>query len=63
MLFAALARNGMSIDDGPVGMMLEEHDRARELTAGLGKAAAGGPAASAPWRTRWPTTRAPTANS
>ena len=39
VLFAALARNGMSIDDGPVGMMLEEHDRARELTAGLGKAA------------------------
>jgi len=39
VLFAALARNGMPTDDGPVGMMLEEHDRARELTAGLGKAA------------------------
>ncbi len=39
VLFTALARNGMPIDDGPVGMMLEEHDRARELTAGLGKAA------------------------
>jgi hemerythrin-like domain-containing protein len=40
VLFTALARNGMSMDDGPVGMMLEEHDRARELTSGLGKAAA-----------------------
>jgi hemerythrin-like domain-containing protein len=39
VLFATMARNGMSTDDGPIGMMLFEHDRARELTAGLGKAA------------------------
>ena len=39
MLFATMARNGMPTDDGPIGVMLFEHDRARELTAGLGKAA------------------------
>lgn len=39
VLFATMARNGMSTDDGPIGMMLFEHDRARELTSGLGKAA------------------------
>ncbi len=39
VLFATMARNGMPTDDGPIGMMLFEHDRARELTAGLGKAA------------------------
>ncbi len=39
VLFATMARNGMPTDDGPIGVMLFEHDRARELTAGLGKAA------------------------
>ena len=38
VLFEAMARGGMAMDDGPVGMMMEEHDRARELTAGLRKA-------------------------
>ncbi|MBK9115143.1 MAG: hemerythrin domain-containing protein [Betaproteobacteria bacterium] len=37
-LFEAMARGGMPMDDGPVGMMMEEHDRARELTAGLRRA-------------------------
>ena len=37
-LFEAMARTGMAMDDGPVGMMMFEHDRARELTAGLRKA-------------------------
>jgi len=39
VLFAAMARHGLPLDDGPIGVMLYEHDRARELTAGLGKAA------------------------
>jgi len=34
-----LAGNGMPMDSGPVGMMLYEHEQARELTAGLGDAA------------------------
>jgi hemerythrin-like domain-containing protein len=38
-LFEALAGNGMPMDSGPVGMMLYEHEQARELTAGLGDAA------------------------
>ena len=38
-LFESMARHGMEMDDGPVGMMMFEHDRARELTAGLRKAA------------------------
>lgn len=37
-LFEAMARSGMQMDDGPVGMMMYEHDRARELTSGLRKA-------------------------
>jgi hemerythrin-like domain-containing protein len=37
-LFEAMARNGMPMDDGPIGVMLSEHDRARELTSGLGNA-------------------------
>ena len=41
VLFATMARNGMPTDDGPIGVMLFEHDRARELTAGLSKAAEG----------------------
>jgi hemerythrin-like domain-containing protein len=40
VLFEAMARNGMSMDDGPIGVMCYEHERARELTAGLGDAAA-----------------------
>jgi hemerythrin-like domain-containing protein len=39
VLFEAMARNGMPITGGPIGMMLYEHDRARELTAGLSNAA------------------------
>jgi len=39
VLFEAMARNGMPMDGGPIGMMRYEHDRARELTAGLGDAA------------------------
>jgi len=39
VLFEAMARNGMAMDAGPIGMMRYEHDRARELTAGLGDAA------------------------
>jgi len=39
VLFEAMARHGMSMDDGPIGVMRYEHDRARELTAGLGDAA------------------------
>ena len=39
VLFEAMARNGMAIDAGPIGMMRYEHARARELTAGLGNAA------------------------
>ncbi len=39
VLFEAMARNGMPMADGPIGVMLYEHDRARELTAGLGDAA------------------------
>ena len=39
VLFEAMSRNGMPMDGGPIGMMRYEHDRARELTAGLGDAA------------------------
>jgi hemerythrin-like domain-containing protein len=39
VLFEAMARNGMAMDDGPIAMMRYEHERARELTAGLGDAA------------------------
>jgi hemerythrin-like domain-containing protein len=39
-LFAALSRCGMPLDNGPVGVMLYEHGRARELTAGLRDATA-----------------------
>jgi hemerythrin-like domain-containing protein len=38
VLFEAMARNGMPMDDGPIGVMLYEHERARALTAGLGYA-------------------------
>ena len=38
-LFEAMARNGMAKDSGPIAVMLYEHDRARELTAGLRDAA------------------------
>jgi hemerythrin-like domain-containing protein len=50
VLFEALARNGMAMDAGPIGVMLYEHARARELTAGLGDAAdrlAGGDSSAA----------------
>jgi len=40
LLFEALAQLGMPTSGGPVGVMLYEHTRARELTAGLGQAAA-----------------------
>jgi len=39
VLFEAMARNGMAMDDGPIAMMCYEHQRAREITAGLGDAA------------------------
>ena len=39
VLFEALAQLGMPTNAGPVGMMLHEHTRARELTAGLDQAA------------------------
>jgi hemerythrin-like domain-containing protein len=39
VLFEAMARQGMPLDGGPIGMMRHEHGRARELTAGLGDAA------------------------
>jgi hemerythrin-like domain-containing protein len=38
VLFEAMGRNGMPIDGGPIGVMLHEHDRARELTARLREA-------------------------
>ncbi len=38
-LFEAMARNGVPTEGGPIGMMLYEHDRAREYTAGLREAA------------------------
>jgi hemerythrin-like domain-containing protein len=38
-LFEAMARNGMPVDGGPIGVMLHEHVRGRELTAGLRDAA------------------------
>ena len=37
-LFEAMAQGGMPLDDGPVGMMMFEHERARELTASLRQA-------------------------
>jgi hemerythrin-like domain-containing protein len=40
VLFEAMVRNGMPRDAGPIGVMRYEHSRARELTAGLGDAAA-----------------------
>ncbi len=40
VLFEAMARNGMPMDDGPIAMMVYEHERGREITAGLRKAAA-----------------------
>ena len=39
VLFEAMARAGMPMDDGPVGVMLYEHERGRELTQGLHQAA------------------------
>jgi hemerythrin-like domain-containing protein len=39
VLFEAMARNGMPNDGGPIAVMLYEHERARELTAALRKAA------------------------
>ena len=50
VLFAAMAAAGMPREHGPVGVMLYEHERARELTAGLEQAVqrwAGGEAAMA----------------
>ena len=50
VLFEALAERGMPLDDGPVGVMVYEHGRARDITAKLGAAAerlaAGAPAAA-----------------
>lgn len=34
-LFAAMAEHGMPLDDGPIGVMLYEHERGREITARL----------------------------
>ena len=39
VLFEVLARNGMPTDAGPIGVMLYEHERGRELTRGLREAA------------------------
>lgn len=39
VLFTAMARAGMPTEQGPIGVMLYEHERARELTAGLAAAA------------------------
>jgi hemerythrin-like domain-containing protein len=39
VLFEALARAGMPTDTGPIAVMLYEHDRGREITAGLRDAA------------------------
>jgi hemerythrin-like domain-containing protein len=50
VLFEAMARHGMPVDGGPIGMMRYEHEQARGLTAGLGDAAerlaAGDPSAA-----------------
>ena len=40
VLFEALARHGVPMDDGPIAVMLYEHDEARRLTSGLRDAAA-----------------------
>lgn len=39
VLFQTMADNGMPTSDGPIAMMLYEHDRGRDLTAGLREAA------------------------
>jgi hemerythrin-like domain-containing protein len=39
VLFQTMADNGMPTGDGPIAVMLHEHDRARDLTAGLREAA------------------------
>ena len=40
VLFEALARHGVPMDNGPVAVMLYEHDEGRRLTSGLRDAAA-----------------------
>ena len=35
VLFEAMGRGGMPTEDGPIGVMLYEHDRAREITRAL----------------------------
>jgi hemerythrin-like domain-containing protein len=40
VLFEAMGRNGMPMDAGPIAVMVYEHERARELTARIGEAAA-----------------------
>jgi hemerythrin-like domain-containing protein len=39
VLFEAMAQGGMPLEQGPIAVMLYEHERARELTAGLHDAA------------------------
>jgi len=39
VLFEVMSRNGMPMDDGPIAMMVYEHERGREITAALRKAA------------------------
>ena len=59
LFFPALAKKGMSVDGGPIGVMLREHEEGRELARrmrqaagayGKGKAAAGAAWASAATR-------------
>lgn len=50
-LFKAMARRGVPVEDGPIGVMLLEHDEGRAYASGIGKAipgyAAGDEAAAA----------------
>jgi hemerythrin-like domain-containing protein len=40
VLFEAMAQAGMPMDDGPIGMMVYEHEHARDITRRLNEAAA-----------------------
>lgn len=51
LLFPALAKRGMPVDGGPIGMMLHEHEQGRDLTRLMretAKAYANGEAAAGP---------------
>lgn len=53
LLFPALAKKGMPVDGGPIGVMLHEHEEGRELASGMrqlaGTYAKGDPAAGVGW--------------